>query len=492
MNRAQLSGALPWDQAGAGADNMSDQASWYFTAPWDPVPIRRGDALGFRAAADYFADLLAPGLSNATSDARWISLLSWCLCWSHVVWQSAGGRDLARRDDRRLRYAWLRPLELLWVDRTLESGQTTGQLRGRRSIERWRKADRPVSSTRSEFRFAMSPDQFHRYRQVGTYGAYRVVFRTVPQLTIGDGWTPAATALHLATLVNDSLPREVRLNKEHFESGTKWGHWRDGDEARYWVQHGWPTAWQHTGGLLPTSDDAVSKRLPENERQLLEPVLFSTESTRRATADVLAGVKGSRSHADLCETLATSSALSKKLAPNSLTPLPAFSRFADAAMHAMRGLWNDLNHDEAKQSPPVDELASSPDLRARLGMVREAGHAWLGVPGRSKFPHDDVVTRLAKSMQAAMPIDQLRALARHHHEHGGGRRWFREQAGKLVPLVADTGIAASDYRFRLLPLCRLAAQCGVGGMHDALDAMGRSELDGLAQPERVDEEGDAL
>ena len=72
------------------------------------------------------------------------------------------------------------------------------------------------------------------------------------------------------------------------------------------------------------------------------------------------------------------------------------------------------------------------------------------------------------------------------------RRWFREQAGSLVPLVADTRIAASDYRFRLLPLCRLAAQCGVARMHDALDAMKRSELDGLARPERNDEEGDAL
>ena len=28
---------------------MDDQCGWYFTAPWDPVPIRRGDALGFRA-----------------------------------------------------------------------------------------------------------------------------------------------------------------------------------------------------------------------------------------------------------------------------------------------------------------------------------------------------------------------------------------------------------------------------------------------------------
>ncbi len=177
---------------------------WFFTAPWDSVPVRRGDALGFRAGADYFAELLAPGLSNATSDARWISILSWCLKWSHVAWRSAGGGDLTQRDEQRQRYAWLRPLELLWVDRTLESGQVTGQLRGRRSIERWRKADRKIPS------FAMSPDQFRRYRQVGMYGAYRVVLRTSPGLTTGDGWTPAATGLDLADLVNQSLPRAVR------------------------------------------------------------------------------------------------------------------------------------------------------------------------------------------------------------------------------------------------------------------------------------------
>ena len=468
-----------------GAGTVQD--GWYFTAPWDPVLIRRGDALGLRAGADYFAELLAPGLSNASSDARWISLLSWCLKWSHVAWRSAGGGDLSDRDAQRARYAWLRPLELLWVDRTLESGQTTGQLRGRRSVERWRKAGRRIPN------FAMSLDQFRRYRQVGTYGAYRVVLRTVPGLTMGDGWTPADTALQLATLVNESLPRDVRLKHEHFENGTKWGHWAD-DEARYWVRHGWPAAWAKTGsGLLPTPDNAVRKRLPEEERRLLEPVLFRDESTRRVTAEALAGAKEAPSHASLCDTLASSSALSKKIEPRSLAPLPAFTRFADASMHAMRGLWTEINTDDAKQAPAVDTLARSSELRARIDMVRETGAAWLRAPGRSVFPHDDVMTRLAEVMQAATtPIDQLRALARHHHEHGGGRRWFREQAGKMVPLVADTGIAASDYRFRLRPLSRLAAQCGVAKMNDVLDAVERNELEDTARSEPDDEEGNAL
>lgn len=456
-------------------------ADWYFTAPWDPVSIRRGDALGFRAGADYFAELLAPGLSNATSDARWISLLSWCLKWSHIVWTKAGGRDLSGHNDQRARYAWLRPLELLWVDRTLESGQTTGQLRGRRSIERWCAAGRQLPN------FAMSPDQFHRYRQIGMYGAYRVVLRAVPGLTTGDGWTPGTTGRELANLVNNSLPSDAQLKQEHFENGTKWGRWSGENEARYWVERGWPS-WVKTGGFLPTPTESVTKPLPIEECRLLEPELFSDESTRRVTAEALANAKGTRSHADLCDVLANSSALSKKLGPASLAPLPSFSRFADAAMHAMRGLWVEINHD-----PAVEMLARSAELQSRLSLVRDAGVAWLGAPDRSAFPHDHVVTRLAEAMRTTRtPVDQLRALARHHHEYGGGRRWFREQAGKMVALVADTGIAASDYRFRLRPLSCLAAQCGIAKMNNVLDAVAWNGLDIVAQHEPDDEDGDAL
>ena len=130
----------------------------------------------------------------------------------------------------------------------------------------------------------------------------------------------------------------------------------------------------------------------------------------------------------------------------------------------MRGLWDQINHDEAKQAPTVEKLARSTESN-RGSTCFETGAAWLRAPGRSVFPHDHLVTRLAEVMRdTASPLDQLRALARHHHEHGGGRRWFREQAGKVVPLVADTGIAASDYRFRLRSLGRLAAQCGVANM----------------------------
>ena len=339
----------------------------------------------------------------------------------------------------------------------------------------------------------MSPDQFRRYRQIGTYGAYRVVLRTVPGLTMGDGWTPDATALALANLVNESLPRDVRLNQEHFENGTQWGRWSAGNEARYWVERGWQTSSAKAGGFLPTPDNAVSMRIPEGERRLLETALFDAGSIRRLTAEILANTKAARTHTDLCDAIADSSALSKKLDPASVASLPAFSRFADASMNAMRGLWDQINHDEAKQAPTIENLVRSTELQSRFDLLRDASVAWLRAPGRSVFPHDHLVTRLAEAMRdAARPLDQLRVLERHHHERGGGRRWFREQAGKLVPLVADTGIAASDYRFRLRPLSRLAAQCGVANMKVALDAVDQPEFDSVAGHEADDEEGDDL
>jgi hypothetical protein len=454
---------------------MLEESYWYFTKPWESVSIRRGDALGFRAASDYFADLLAPGLSNGTSDARWISLLSWCLNWSHIAWKKAGGGDLSRRDEQRERYAWLRPLELLWVARTLKAGQRTGQLRGRRSIERWQKADRIPSN------FAMSDDQFRRYRQVGTYGAYRVVLRTIPGLTTGDGWTPVDTGLKLARLVNDSLPSAARLNQQHFENGTQWGHWSKGKQVEYWRRHGW-AAWDKSAGrgFLPTHDEPIPRQLPDEERNLLAPSLFPMDSIRRITADVLASVHSAKSHADLCDALAQSSEIAEKLQLEnaSLAALPAFSRFADAAMSAMRGLWDEINRDGEKQTPSVEKLARSPEIKVSLERLREVADTWLRSQGRSAFPHERTVTELAEAVRkAATCSEQMRVLSRHHHDNGGGRRWFREEGGKLVPLLADTGIAASDYRFRLRTLCLLAAQCGVAKMDAALNAMAQEAED---------------
>jgi len=463
---------------------MNEQHGWYFTAPWDPVWVRRADALGFGACANYFGSLLAPGLSNNTFDARWITLLSWCLKWSHVVWRNAGGGDLSQLENQRARYAWLRPLELLWIARTFESGQMTmqitGQLPGRRSIERWRQTGVKHPD------FGMSPDRFRRYRQAGVYGAYRVVFRTISGLTTGDGWTPGEVAFKLAQLVNDNLPRDARLQERQFETGTKWSLWK-GEETRYWMERGW-TSWRTIGGWLPTPKDAARKQLPDEERRLLGQAIFGGDCVRRATAKVLASAKGA-THADLCDALASSVALVKKIQPASLAPLPAFSRLADSAMDAMRELWAGINHDEMKQSPAIEKLARLEELQWKLSLLRKSARGWLSEPSKKDLRSKDeyVVTSLAQAMYgASTPVKQIMALARHHQQYGGGQRWFQEQGGKLIPLVPDSGIAASNYGFRLQALCRLAAQCGIASMNHALDIFdsSRQEIDA--------EEGDAL
>jgi len=468
---ASLKPSVPNDQRKSKIMN----GNWYFTAPWDPVPIRRADALGFRVCADHFADLLAPGLSNGTSDARWISILSWCLQWSDVAWRKAGGGDLSTRDGQRARYAWLRPLELLWVARTLESGQTTGQLRGKRSVQRWREGDRKAPD------FAMSADQFRRYRQSGTYGAYRVALRTMPGFTTGDGWTLGDTAKKLAEIVNKSLSKEVRLEFGQFDN-TRWGCWAGDSESRYWIEKGWINWQKSPKEFLVTRNEDILKQLPREERNLLNATVFAKDSVRLKTAKILADAKTARTHAEICDALAADALAAKP--QTSLAFLPAFTRLADASMDAMRALWRQINQDANSQTSTIETIAKSMD-GSSLRQLRETGAAWLKLNKRSDFPHERVVTALAESLaKAKAPADQIRALSQHHGEFGGGRRWFRMQDDKLIPLVANNDIAASNYRFRLLPLVRLAAQCGVADMKKAYEAAGQMN----SGDEEVDDE----
>lgn len=338
----------------------------------------------------------------------------------------------------------------------------------------------------------MSDDQFRRYRQVGTYGAYRVLFRTITGLTgEGDGWTPGDTALKLANIVNKSLPGAAQLKQERLETGTKWGAWRDA-ETRYWIERGWRewvTEAKH--GILPTSIDTIRNRLPEEERSILSAALFTTDSNRLITANALSAAKIAQNHAELCDALANSSLYSSEVSAK-LAPLPAFTRLADVAMDVMRTLWSEINRDREAQAPSIEKLASSSDLQTKFEQLRNMSQEWLSAPGREGFPHEPVATQLAQSMQnATSPSEQIRALAKHHNKSGGGRHWFRERAGALEPLVADTGIAASDYRFRLRALCLLAAQCGISTMGNALDILDKERFGEkqATEEQEADDEG---
>src|SRR5690606_5379714 len=339
----------------------------------------------------------------------------------------------------------------------------------------------------------MNPEQFRRYRQIGTYGAYRVAFRSLPGLADDNGWTPGSKALALANIVNESLPNDARLEEAHFERGTRWGVWREHNKAaRYWIEHGWANWHIEPGqGLLPTKNSDIWKPVTRAERDILAPSIFGDDSVRRTVIEVLSRAKSPKSHADLCRELAHSSTLAEALARNpartpappaaSLVVLPPFTDLADAAMAAMRLLWVAINQDGEEQAPAIEKLARSEELRTGIDQLRMASETWLKETKRRAFPHHEAADRLALAMTGATSttLAQTRALVEHHQRQGGGRRWFHEKAGKLVPLVANTGIAASDYRFRLRPLCLLAAQCKAADM---------TRVKGIFTGEQQDEE----
>ncbi len=138
--------------------DVDSESRLLFTAPWEPVVVRRGDALGLRALADQFAEAIAPSLSNRVRDGRWVTILAWCLTRSHEVFHASGGRSAATRAQQHARYTWLRPLELMWVARTVALAPEDWQdrsLAGQRRIRPWYEDDGQIPD-----RFGMSEDQF--------------------------------------------------------------------------------------------------------------------------------------------------------------------------------------------------------------------------------------------------------------------------------------------------------------------------------------------
>jgi hypothetical protein len=447
----------------------SSSAGWYFTAPLDPPPRRRGDALGLRGLADRFADALAPGLSNATIDARWVTLLAWSLQASHEVWARAEHDDLRRREAQQRRYAWLRPLELLWVTWALRTQERPAgrQLPGQRSVRRW------LSDEARPAHFGMRPEQYRRFRQTGIYGAYRTLFRRIPALTLGergsDGWTPGAGTNALFRFVNSELPRSLRFSDAVLDRSTRWSRWAD-QEDRWWMERGWGVDALPGFHLFP-SEGGTAKRLPPEERDLLSPQLFPAGSRRRLVAQLLAEVPSGSRHEDLCRHLARAGALRGTESGPLLVSLPDFTRLADAGMDAIRAVWAGICRSTDARGPTVADLASDTNVLTSLQRLEQASVAWAANTASATVPHGVPAAALAQTMTTTRsPSERLRALARHHETHGGGLRWFRLQGGRLEPRLPHNMAAASDYRFRLWPLARLAMQCGVADTRAALEA----------------------
>jgi hypothetical protein len=311
------------------------------------VIVRRGDALGLRALADQFADAIAPDLSNRVRDGRWVTILAWCLARSQEVFHAAGGHSLATRAQQRERYAWLRPLELMWVARTIALGEEDGRgrpLAGRRRIKPWYKDD-----NQSTDRFGMSKDQFRAYRQTGMYGGYRVAFRKWPGLTVrGDGWTPDRATIELADWLDKKLGVARPPWLLHAGDGDEDGFPRPdkrsvGQEHKWWLRH-----WKRFDEAGRNADENTLPRhwddfTPLAEGHLLKPPLFEGDKNGKRRRDVACEVERAAAvdHLGVCKHLSTT--LAGDPPDPAFVLLPLFSRLADAGMAAMDFLAQSLS-----------------------------------------------------------------------------------------------------------------------------------------------------
>lgn len=433
---------------------------WFFTAPHDKLLVRRGDPLGLRAATTRYADVLAPGLSNRTSDARWITLLSWMLTLAHDAWKRRGGGSLRTTGAAQVLYDWLRPMELLWVGRSLQllDGEALQgrQLPGRRAVKRW------CANKRLE-RFGMSSDQYQRYRTAGIYGAYRVLLRSVRGLTIGgDGWTPDTTAL----VLKEYCQKQLRdAGAELLIPGSKIS------AERFWIDRGW-ARWDEGASrtFLPESNRTI-RQLPREEQAVLRPVLFDADrddepdhaaGSRQLTLKALSD-GGQSDHAHLCAHLETK--LARKF-QGALDGLGTFARLADAGMTVMNTTWEAIRRVAAHRPPRVtldDLLKDADSLSSNLRNLRAASRAWLGGTTDRRARDFSMADALAERVRGAHqnPRLELRAVLLHHQLHGGGRRWLRLEENVVSPDAPLRESPGSPYRFRLYALARMGVQCGV-------------------------------
>ena len=433
------------------------QWSWFYSAPLEDVAVRRGDPLGMRGLAEQFAEELAPGLSNRTTDARWFTILSWCLEQGYAAWRLHGeGRGdgrLSTRAAMRSLYAWIRPLEALWLARTVNASEEAGkgrQLPGVRAVRRW------LDDRRSPERFGFSSSSYDRYRFTGIYGAYRIGFRMLPGLTLnGDGWRigEAGRALAEITAQHASAARSHRRGKGR----------RPAPES-YWLK---TFAWEtEDTTFLPTKLEAPTK-LPAAEQRVLRHLLFAPRSgsdrarrnaARRQAVVTLAAKADTGDRVELFRRIADGLATSVP----SLQSLPAFCALAQAGVAAMNAVWTVVRDASNVGYPKVDDVVNDSNVVAKLDQLAAASDRWRADSRRfGKGFH--VPSALALSFVAAHGhrAKQLRALESHHRQYGGGRSWIGISDNHVLPASPLRGGGTADYRFRVGALSRMAVQCGV-------------------------------
>ena len=428
---------------------------WVLTAPWEPDSERRGDALGLGDIAEKFADILAPDLSNRTRDARWISILSWCLCMSeNAPWRLKGGYNDWNSDISRARYEWILPLELMWIYRTykIKMEYKGFQLPGIRTIKKLIDDKMPIHKI--PLSFGLSNDQLERYRFIGIYGSYRTALRFLPGLTQNeDGWAPGEKAKLLAKIVSDklafSVPESITAKAQaDVYYRNRWHNWHaDGIYNRKNV-------------FLPQPETDVTF-LPKKEREILRDVIFGDDENGKRRKKVVGTIAHCKAldHKGLCKALSTLDDKLKTLAP--------FANLTESALEVLSSIWI-LFRSFTINKPTIslDEAVKNEEITAKLEAAKKSAVEWK----KQQFGKDNELSnKLAEVLSEDSRENRLRNLFQFHSEHGAGLRWMYIDNNNILPLLPTNSRGASPYRYRLWQLCRLAVQCGViNTMPDAL------------------------
>jgi hypothetical protein len=176
-------------------------------------------------------------------------------------------------------------------------------------------------------------------------------------------------------------------------------------------------------------------------------------------------------HSELCQYLSRQFSTDPTIAQ-----LHAFSRLADAGMAAMAHVAGVLY---GQPEVALNAVVLHKNAASLCQELREASMAWLAAPPIA-LRHMDTARRFAETMTVDQPTECFRKLLLHHETYGGGLRWFVLHNERIEARNPPASSVAS-YGFRLWPLCRLAAQCGV------LATMPKALLDASAYQEDDDE-----
>jgi len=402
---------------------------------------RRRDPFGFADVAAFYADLLAPDLTNRQRDARWMSILCWGL-------QQVTSSFRALDNDQET-YARLRGLELRWIIQAYlaPDGQRNRQLPGKLAVKSLEGTDY------RGLRRQMGEAQWRRYRNTGPYAAYRGLMQYLGLLR-PDGWTLSEAGLELAAAASAHLPplRKAKISPADDDNG-----W-----VGYWLRR-WPLSAAPAGvrAFLPGPGKLLS-----SERKIIVPQLFAEGERRRVVAECLQN-EPAGSHADLCGAIQRRLLRDKSLSPSELSKLEkleSFSRLADAAIKALRHAYRATASNDSAQ-PPLDQIAKK--LVAELNDLNRACRAWRG---DGVWPQ---VTAFANAMKSqANAAARLQCLLQLHENLAGGLLWLRVRDGHIDRVARYPQPPGGYYRFRLNALAHLALGCGViKSLPGALDSL---------------------